>query len=461
MKDLEGTLAQYVATSDAASLSLEAASAAKAAILDTIGVAVRGSVEALPRAVASSAAEDGGSPRATIWGREGSRVPAHQAALVNGTSAHAIEMDDRMPAWSLHPGCFVVPAALAAVESAGGSGNDLIAAVAAGYGVGIVVGRSVKVRPGFHESAHKGTWCAVGAAARGSGLDAAQTRDAFGIAGSMASATGAYGDDARAAPLKALHGGLGARNGVMAADFARRGVPGPASSLTGRRGYFAVFGDGTRAPDMTGIDQALLFRETKPYAAWGGGHLVIDALARIRAEKGLPIEHIDEILVEGSAYLVANHDDASPKSPESARFSAPFLAAITLADGPDALMDPGIWTPELLERDEIVSLATKVRMVIDSGLDERARAAGGYGHVRVTVVCRSTSHTLEVSASRGTLEWPMTFDDISAKFFALAIPVIGRARAEGVKEAVMNLEKLSSVGSLSDTLQGISSDRDN
>ncbi|WP_446916816.1 MmgE/PrpD family protein, partial [Klebsiella pneumoniae] len=58
------------------------------------------------------------------------------AALANGMMGHADETDDSHLGGRFHPGCGIVPAALAVAEREGRSGTDFLRAVALGYDIG-------------------------------------------------------------------------------------------------------------------------------------------------------------------------------------------------------------------------------------------------------------------------------------------------------------------------------------
>ena len=77
----------------------------------------------------------GGTKEACVIG---SRIvtTAANAALANGMSAHADETDDSHAPSLTHPGCGIVPAALAMAERERRSGAALLRAVALGYDVG-------------------------------------------------------------------------------------------------------------------------------------------------------------------------------------------------------------------------------------------------------------------------------------------------------------------------------------
>ena len=117
---------------------------AKRLVLDTVGIAVG----ALPRAessdaiVAGARALDGGAEGATVLAT-GERMAPQYAAFLNGALAHSLDYDDTHRASSLHPGAPVIPAALAAAERAGASGEELLAGIVAGYEVVTRLGMAV------------------------------------------------------------------------------------------------------------------------------------------------------------------------------------------------------------------------------------------------------------------------------------------------------------------------------
>lgn len=116
-------------------------------------------------------------------------------ALANGVSAHGIEMDDRKPSLGLHPGCQVIPAAMALAEKGHLDGKKLITAITAGYEVVIRVGEALpRPRRGLNSAAHKGIWGSVAASTKILGLNKKQTLNAFGIAGFVVSGISDYSD---------------------------------------------------------------------------------------------------------------------------------------------------------------------------------------------------------------------------------------------------------------------------
>jgi 2-methylcitrate dehydratase PrpD len=130
--DLTGRVARYMTSARARALTPEVAREATHRILDTIAAMVSGARLKPGEAAIRFARAQGGVPEATVL-TTAIRTSAVTAALVNGMFAHADETDDFEPVTKAHPGCAVVPAALAMGERTKGSGQELVRAVALGY----------------------------------------------------------------------------------------------------------------------------------------------------------------------------------------------------------------------------------------------------------------------------------------------------------------------------------------
>ena len=95
------------------------------AILDTLGCGIYGF--GTPWAgMLLKWARTGGSGRgdATVWGDRSPSLRVADAAMVNGSAAHAFELDDYHNA-KLHAGAIAVPAALAMAEKLGSDGKAM------------------------------------------------------------------------------------------------------------------------------------------------------------------------------------------------------------------------------------------------------------------------------------------------------------------------------------------------
>jgi 2-methylcitrate dehydratase PrpD len=136
------------------------------------------------------------------------------AAMENAAASHYHELDAIHNRSVLHPATVVLPAALALAQAEGRSGRDLLAAIVAGFEVGIRVGeylgRSHYQR--FHTTATAGTLAAAAAAGRAIGLAEGPMLDALGSAGTLAA--GLWEFLPSGADSKPLHTGHAASAGV-------------------------------------------------------------------------------------------------------------------------------------------------------------------------------------------------------------------------------------------------------
>ncbi|NMA13771.1 MAG: MmgE/PrpD family protein, partial [Clostridia bacterium] len=232
-------LASFIANLSYDSLPKDVVDAAKAAYLDWLGSALAGSDKKPTTILTKVVKEMGGHPEATLIG-DGSQTTAAHAALLNGASSHVVELDDVHKASVLHAGAVVIPAALAVCEKKGKSGKSLIAAIVAGYEVGIRVGEAVT--PSHYRKWHTtgtcGTFGAAAAAAKALDLNEEQCLSTLGSAGTQAAGLWEFIEDG--AMSKHLHPGKAAFNGVLSALLAGNGYTAATRIIEGKRGFCAA-----------------------------------------------------------------------------------------------------------------------------------------------------------------------------------------------------------------------------
>jgi 2-methylcitrate dehydratase PrpD len=314
--------------------------AAKQGLIDTLGVALRGSRE--PVVTRTLAA-------VTPWGRGPSRVighsatlPAPHAALVNGAAAHALDFDDNFDPAKAHASAVLIPAILAVLDEVGGSGADLIDAYAAGLQILGRIGDGVNPahrRRGWHGTATIGTFGAAAAAARLLRLDAAQCTHALSLASSRAGGfISQFGTMA-----KPLHAGLAAQAGVMAATLARAGLEASDTILEGPTGLtglmvsaeFDASRDGAKGfvVDDIASPPMLLSPGLRPkrFPNCGSAHRAMDALLILLARH--PAGSFRHIRVHAPWTHLRNLMFTAPTTPDEAKFSLEHALSVLLADG--------------------------------------------------------------------------------------------------------------------------------
>jgi len=219
-----------------------ARSIAARAFLDTVGVILAGVPEEASRIVRDVVAEEHGAG-ATVIGTTMLASPSN-AALANGTAAHALDFDDMCFVSLAHPSAPLVPACIAAAEPVAASGRAVLDAYFIGFEIEARLGRVMNPRHyerGWHCTSTLGTIGAAAACGRLLGLDASAAARALAIAASEASGL----KENFGTMVKPLHAGLAARNGVLAALLAKRGMTASAQALDGAQGFLHAF-DGAR-----------------------------------------------------------------------------------------------------------------------------------------------------------------------------------------------------------------------
>lgn len=259
------------------------------------------------------------------------------AALVNGASSHMAEQDDVHNGSVFHPAAVVFPAALALAQATNASGREFIAAVTAGYEVGIRVGEFLgrshyRI---FHTTGTAGTLAAAAAAGRLLGLSADQMLDAFGSAGTQAAGLWEFLRDA--ADSKPLHTGKAAANGLTAAWLARDGFTGAKQILEGKQGLAAGMSsdaDPARLTDRLGSRWALAETSFKFHASCRHTHPAADALLKAMQDNGLSIGDITDVtaLVHQGAIDVLG-PVVNPATVHQAKFSMGTTLGLIAAYG--------------------------------------------------------------------------------------------------------------------------------
>src|SRR5438093_3766687 len=170
-------------------LPAEAVAWTKAAILDTVGVTLAGAGEPCAQIVERVLAANPGSGECLIFGT-GRRAAALDAALVNGTAAHALDFDDVSNSLGGHPSAPILPALFALGEVLDCTGRDFIAAYVAGFETETRIARGVHFHhyeKGWHPTATLGVFGATAACCHLMGLDPERTAKALAIATWLAS----------------------------------------------------------------------------------------------------------------------------------------------------------------------------------------------------------------------------------------------------------------------------------
>tara|TARA_Y100001949_G_scaffold55206_1_gene46420 strand:+ start:66 stop:1202 length:1137 start_codon:yes stop_codon:yes gene_type:complete len=344
------------------------------------------------------------------------------AALANGASAHAFELDDVHEEAINHPGAVVVPAALALAEHLDCAGRDLLEAIVIGYEAmgraGIAVGPAAHMLAGFHPTSMSGVFGSAAAAGRLLNFDAVKLNHAFGIASSLASGTMEFA--ASGGMAKRIHAGRAAEGGLTAALLADRGFEGATDGLAGRYGFCRVFTDSPRVELLTDElgDRWMLDEITvKPYAACSDVHPMIQAAIELRREYDLELSDIDRIELDAPTKAVTQNDMDGTVSVMAAQYSAQFNVAAALIADPS---DPSTYGLERISDPAIAALQAKVVSIQAAEEFDATYAWKMGGRVRIYLEGGETlSQT--VHGQKGSMHDPLDSRELAAKFDGLTV----------------------------------------
>ncbi len=441
-RDLTAVLAENLAALNYAALSSADQTQIKRLVLDHVGVCRRGAEQPWCLALREWAGRYAGSGASVVFATA-LRTAPNVAALVNASAAHGMELDDTHDSSVSHPGAVVIATALALGIQHQISGGEIMAAIAAGYEAmgraGRAVGASDVIEFGYHPTALFGGFGAAATAGKLLGLDGRGIASAWGLMLSMAGGSMQFSEDPLGTTVKRLHGGYGAHNGILAAEFAALGIAGPSRALDGRYGLGRLFGQHPNFEELVRPNDAPLEIHRismKPYPCCRLFHSTIDALRDVTENFFLDPDQISEIRVGGPAIMCTQHMLRRPVSVMAAQYSLPFSLATSLVFGPDVYEAYG---EDKFEDARILRLADKVNAVEDSEME--AAFPEHFGSWVELRTLNGETRRADMLDSIGTPARPMDTAALQDKIAGLLAPLDAVPEISEITGAVESLEQ--------------------
>lgn len=410
--EITAGIAEFIAASGFEEIPLSAIDIAKNAFLDTVGVALAGSRETTSKIISDFVRDIGGSPAATVI-RQALKSSAPNAALANGTAAHAMDYDDNAMPMRAHASAVLVPSVFALAEEESVSGKDILAAYVIGREVGGKVGDAMGGQhwsEGWHSTSTVGVIAAAAAASKILKLNAQTTARALSIAASQASGLKAqFGTMSK--PFQA---GMAARNGVTAAMLAHLGFSANENIFEDDFGYFKVLGkrnkaDYARIPRDLGNPWDILEHGVIVKPNPGVAFTSIEALLRLIKSHSILPDRVKSIEARISSRFLAGHRSDLLSQPETAmegRFSIEFNIAIALLEGQAGLAQ---FTDEKVQSPLSRETMKKIRVI---GCD----ATPSDPEKMIVTLQDGSQYTEKYTPARGSLANPIDDDGLNAKF---------------------------------------------
>ena len=438
------TVSTYIAGALKKPLPQRVTEVTKHHLLDTLAAMVSGS-RLLPgkRALAYVKAQ-GGAGEACV---PGSRLATTvvNAALAGGMLAHADETDDSHAPSLTHPGCGIVPAALAMAERERASGSALLRAVCLGYDVGTRLSMALGAYA-FSEAGHDthafgpmfGAAAAAGALAR---LDAGEVRHMLSYTAQQASGLSNYARDTEHVEKAFIFGGMPARNGATAATMVASGMTGIDDAFSGDRNFFFAFGPNADPEALVrglGRDYEIVNTNIKRWSVGSPIQAPLDSLSHLIKTHQLKAADVAKAVVRVShrgAHTVGDR--------EMPDICMQHMVAVMLLDRTATFQ--AAHDEKRMRDPKVLEVRRRVELYGDDALQRAMPSRQGIVELTLRDGRTLRHHT---KAVRGTSENPMTREEVDEKCYPLLEPVLGGRRARGLIDAVWSLERVRDVRTL-------------
>jgi len=412
------------------------------AITDCVGVTLVGSREPLAQHLLAIMTNKKSSTGAAYLFGSKRKAGWAEAALYNGSLAHAIDYDDTSHPAHAHPSCHLVPVLFSLGEYTKANGRVLITAYVVGLEIIGKLGRALNIShyvKGWHATSTFGALAAAAAGAKLLNLDFQRAKRALGIAASTACGIRAnFGT-----MTKPLHAGLAAHNGVLAALLAEKGFTAAEDVLENRSGYLEVF-SGAEPPKLEVFSQLGNPLEItteyglalKPFPSCGATHTPIEAALEISKE--IDAEEVREVVVGVNELALNIVVYTDPQTPLQGKFSIHFCVAAALVKKE---VNRATFSEDVLKDPAVRQMIGKIKLQVD----ERVRHNTEFGSV-VTVTCASGRKVERyVKLAKGKPERWMSREELFTKFLDCSQEVLGKEKAESAFKSLQSIEEVGSI----------------
>ena len=425
--------------------------AVKDLVLDGVGTMISGIPEPVTQIMIQYAEDSGGRPDCGVVGAK-FKTSLTQAAFLNGTSTHAVELESVGPYTGSNP-MTNIPVALSAAEKFNLSGKAVIEGIIIGLEVQTKLGMSGPGAwdKGFSSIPLYGTLGAAASAGKMLKLSTEQMQHSFGIA--IAQCSGQKRQQGSMGHL--LENGIACRNGVTASILAKRGMTSDPNLLEGPRGLFDLFSTAGRGYDLENTVKSL----GNPFCVAGGlyikkyasclyAHRAMDAIIQLKREHDIRYEDVQGVQVEVPTFVAEMLHFSEPRNGAETSFSMHQSLGSVLVDEVVELpylrpfRDSGATDPKYIEA------RRKVEMI------ERADWSGGRSlpwSTPLTIVMKSGkkyTKTIDGNQLKGSPSNPLTHKELVARHGVLVRDFLSAKQTERSVDLIYNLENLDSVAEL-------------
>lgn len=454
-------VSSFIAATTLDALPADAVAKAKKAIADTIAAILSGVDSEVSTPLLSYVEATHATGTVPLLGTGLTAAP-ETAALVNGTFGHALDYDDVLSMMPAHPSAVILAAVLASLDDRRIDGRTLIEAYVLGVEVGGKIGLGMTTghyHRGYHATGSLALFSGLAALLKLHRTDVPTSRQAFGIAASMASGLRRnFGT-----MTKPLHTGIAARSALTAWQLATCGFTAAPDILEAKSGLYSTLGVADSSAELTAerlgkpfviVDPGLAL---KRFPCCYASHRAMDGLLTLRATLGFDASAVEKVICRMPPGGMQVLTYPRPETGLEGKFSLAYPLAAGVLDGSYSLWT---FTDEAVRREAIRALYARIDAHEDPACrgddpEFEKRSSGSRGFVEVEVRLRDgRSETIRVDKAPGAPGRELSWDDLRTKFTDCAKQSrIGEDKAQQAFAAVQNLETLDDVGTLVDLLR--------
>jgi 2-methylcitrate dehydratase PrpD len=419
-------------------------------VLDTFAAMVSGSRLLPGRKAIAYAKALGGAKEACVIGSS-LVTSAQHAALANGMLGHADETDDSHAPSLCHPGCAIVPAALAMAEREESNGTALLRAVALGYDIGTRINMALHdydFRDAGHSSHSFGpSFGAAAAAGALAGVNADEARWLLSYAAQQCSGISCWMRDEEHIEKAFDFGGMPARNGVVAATMIAAGFTGVDDVFSGERNFFIAYDETRRigkSPEPQRLTQGLgstyeiVNTNIKRWSVGSPIQAPLDSLLDLIRAHGIKADDVEKLTVR-----VAKQGANTTDNRTMPDICMQHMCSVMLLDGIVTFVSSH--DEKRMKHPKVLALRSRIELIGDEELTRVLPSRQGIVELRLKDGRSLRHHT---KAVRGTAQNPMTRAEVDEKAYHLMAPILGKPRARRLCDTVWALEKVSSMRKL-------------
>jgi 2-methylcitrate dehydratase PrpD len=438
-RDVTRTLARYLVSASYDDLPANVRKEGARTLLNWVGVAIGGSRHETVDIAVAALGPFSGPQQASLFGRR-ERFDIMNAAFINGVSSHIFDFDDTHLKTIIHPAGPVASAILAVSEMQPVSGKEFLNALVLGVEAECRIGNAVYPNHydvGWHITGTAGVFGSVAAVGKLLKLNEQQMTWALGLAASQPVGL----RESFGSMNKSFNPGRAASNGIFAAILASKNFTSSDGMIEAKRGWANTISTKQDYGEIVGdlgkrYETAL--NTYKPFACGIVLHPAIDAAIQLRNENKLVADQIDHVDLKVNPLVLELTGKKTPRQGLEGKFSIYHAVAVAIVEGAGGekqFSDRAVTDPTVL------SLRGKVIPVITPDIKPE--------QVEMTIVLKD-GRTLNrrIEHAIGSVEVPMTDQQLEAKFSDLADGILPAASIRRIMDACWNVEGLSNAADI-------------